>query len=658
MLKKAVDTIGARNWKRISQEFLNGKRSDVQCLHRWQKVLKPGLIKGPWTKEEDDTIMEAIESGVTKWSEIATLIPGRIGKQCRERWFNHLDPSIKKGGWTEEEDRILVEYQEKLGNRWCEIAKVLPGRSENAVKNRWNSAMRRKFQQKRSKQGAAGVLSNIKLQHSNGPKQRNNVRLPPEAILVEQPTNRNSVIAAREKIKRHQELMKTSSPSPSAASTASGSGCSSVNGSKDRNAAGAPSGSAASNRISSNGVLAAAAAAAAAVKEDQAAAAAAAAASAPGPVPAGSANGSSGNKKKKKMPLQNRTNAKGENCKALSNSAAAAKKRAAPGSATSAGSMSSMGTTSATSPVSATTAASSSSTMSSSKKRQAPGINPGTEAGSLDMFGAENTDPDVAKATRPKKRAKNTNGTKHSKAVMNLLRYDAFVRELGKRKAFAKMTFDDAQRQSMHQEVLRFIEDANQSGTSLAVSAVWSHIQKSLAASAAEPHPLDDDFPLSLSPTASETRLKPRTKSGGISGGTVRGSRKSTGASNRPRDLRVQCNLACSINPCEWTLEGGTPTVLGQQNTPVSDMLNFIPSLPSINTCIFSPTPRGGHGCPTPLNALPTPTGVDMKKIDVSVFDDGLFGDNIFLEPLTLQSNPPVLSPILRQPVHQLLSSD
>ena len=61
--------------------------------------------------------MEAIKSGMTKWSEIATKVPGRIGKQCRERWFNHLDPSIKKGGWTEEEDKILVEYQAKLGNR-------------------------------------------------------------------------------------------------------------------------------------------------------------------------------------------------------------------------------------------------------------------------------------------------------------------------------------------------------------------------------------------------------------------------------------------------------------------------------------------------------------------------------------------------------------
>jgi hypothetical protein len=81
---------------------------------------------------------------------------GRIGKQCRERYFNHLDPSIKKSEWTPEEDQILEQSQARIGNKWCEIAKLLPGRSENSVKNRWNSAMRRKRHAERLKaQGAS-----------------------------------------------------------------------------------------------------------------------------------------------------------------------------------------------------------------------------------------------------------------------------------------------------------------------------------------------------------------------------------------------------------------------------------------------------------------------------------------------------------------------
>jgi hypothetical protein len=55
------------------------------------QVLRPGLVKGPWTPEEDETIHRCLAEGITKWSEIADRIPGRIGKQCRERYFNHLD---------------------------------------------------------------------------------------------------------------------------------------------------------------------------------------------------------------------------------------------------------------------------------------------------------------------------------------------------------------------------------------------------------------------------------------------------------------------------------------------------------------------------------------------------------------------------------------
>ena len=155
-LRLGVAEHGGKNWKRISEHLSesikktdpgNEGRSAIQCLHRWNKVLRPGLVKGKWTVEEDATVRQMVANeGVDKikWSAIAAaLTTDRIGKQCRERWFNHLDPTIRKEPWTADEDRLLVECQGIMGNKWNEIAKLIPGRTENSVKNRWNSAFRR-----------------------------------------------------------------------------------------------------------------------------------------------------------------------------------------------------------------------------------------------------------------------------------------------------------------------------------------------------------------------------------------------------------------------------------------------------------------------------------------------------------------------------------
>ncbi|KAK4401177.1 Transcription factor R-4 [Sesamum angolense] len=144
ILRMAVQRFKGKNWKKIAECFKD--RTDVQCLHRWQKVLNPELVKGPWSKEEDEIIIELVSKyGPKKWSTIAQHLPGRIGKQCRERWHNHLNPNINKEAWTQEEELALIRAHQIYGNKWAELTKFLRGRTDNAIKNHWNSSVKKKL---------------------------------------------------------------------------------------------------------------------------------------------------------------------------------------------------------------------------------------------------------------------------------------------------------------------------------------------------------------------------------------------------------------------------------------------------------------------------------------------------------------------------------
>jgi hypothetical protein len=131
------------NWKQISSHFPG--RTNKQVIAHWRKAADPTIVRGSWSSQEDQKVIAWVAAhGATQWATLALQLPGRIPKQCRERWVNHLDPAIKRESWTPEEDNIIVAAIQQIGNKWADIAKLIDGRTDNDVKNRWNSSLKRR----------------------------------------------------------------------------------------------------------------------------------------------------------------------------------------------------------------------------------------------------------------------------------------------------------------------------------------------------------------------------------------------------------------------------------------------------------------------------------------------------------------------------------
>ena len=120
------------------RENSNKKISKIKNIQRRPKQI--------WSSEEDNKLIKLIEKmGAHRWSEVSELMPSRQGKQCRERWHNHLNPKINKNDWNDQEEWLLFLLHSLIGNKWSIISKIIEGRTDNSIKNHWNSIMQKKI---------------------------------------------------------------------------------------------------------------------------------------------------------------------------------------------------------------------------------------------------------------------------------------------------------------------------------------------------------------------------------------------------------------------------------------------------------------------------------------------------------------------------------
>ena len=145
LLIRLAEKYNEKHWKEISKKF--AKKNSLQCFSRYKRI-RPGIVKGSWKKEEDHAIVELVNKYGKSWSKISKILGTRNGKQIRDRFINVLDPEIKKGKFTEDEDKKLIMLFNQYGSKWATISKYYPNRTADMIKNRFHSSIKKKLSER------------------------------------------------------------------------------------------------------------------------------------------------------------------------------------------------------------------------------------------------------------------------------------------------------------------------------------------------------------------------------------------------------------------------------------------------------------------------------------------------------------------------------
>ncbi|KAL1324325.1 hypothetical protein HN51_034481 [Arachis hypogaea] len=184
--------------------------------------------KGAWTKEEDDRLISYIRAhGEGCWRSLpkaAGLL--RCGKSCRLRWINYLRPDLKRGNFTEEEDELIIKLHSLLGNKWSLIAGRLPGRTDNEIKNYWNTHIRRKLLSRGIDPATHRPLNDSSASHhhhNNQEQQQQQQQQQPSSLVAAATTTTisfaSSVSASASAVKQEQDTITTTTATTTTSAT-------------------------------------------------------------------------------------------------------------------------------------------------------------------------------------------------------------------------------------------------------------------------------------------------------------------------------------------------------------------------------------------------------------------------------------------------------